>query len=157
MATKKEKKTLESSTFYTIAWIAALSHEGTVALARRATKLSYMTPWLDARIPVLLGGAIPGPDDAALVEIGAASPPGTPPCTALGQFTPDADHPAGCTCCAARQAAALALDRLFLQRARGEVPFFRRVAAVLATERGEASLRAALASDPVVAARYRLG
>ena len=96
---------------------------------------------------------MPAPGDAALVETGAASPPGIP----LGQFTPDAGHPAGCACCAARQAAALALDRLFLQRARGEIPFFRRVAAVLATERGEASLRAALASDPIVSARFRLG
>ena len=96
---------------------------------------------------------MPEPGDAALVELGAVSPPGIP----QSQFTPDADHPAGCTCCTARQAAALALDHLFLQRARGEVPFFRRVAAVLATERGETSLRAALASDPVVSARYRLG
>ena len=100
---------------------------------------------------------MPGPGDAALVEAGAASPPDVPLGIPSGQFTPDTDHPAGCACCAARQAAALALDRLFLQRARGEIPFFRRVAAVLATERGEASLRAALASDPVVSARFRLG
>jgi hypothetical protein len=116
-----------------------------------------MAPWLDARIPVLLGGAIPGPDDAALVETGAVPSPSLRSCIALGEFTPTADHPVGCTCCAARPAAALALDRLFLRRARGEVPFFRRVAAVLTTADGEASLRTALTSDPVVSARYRLG
>ncbi len=110
-----------------------------------------MPPWLDARIPIFVG-ADPAPGDAALVETGASPPPGVP----LALFTADVPHPVGCACCAARVGAALALDRLFLRRARGEVTFFHRVTAVLATAAGEASLRAALVSDPVVSARYRL-
>ena len=111
-----------------------------------------MAPWLDARIPVLVGADL-SPDDVALVEAGASPPAGVP----YAVFEAAAPHPAGCACCVARVGAALALDRLFLLRARGEVPFFGRVAAVLATAAGEASLRAVLATDPVVAARYRLG
>ena len=111
-----------------------------------------MPLWLDARIPILVG-ADPAPGDAALIEAGASAPPGVP----HALFAADMPHPAGCACCTARVGAALALDRLFLRRARGEVPFFRRVTAVLATAAGEASVRAALASDPVVSARYRLG
>ena len=111
-----------------------------------------MALWLDARIPVLVG-ADPAPGDVALVETGASPPPGVP----HALFAADAPHPIGCACCVARVGAALALDRLFLLRARGEIPFFGRVAAVLATSAGEASLRAVLAADPVVSARYRLG
>ncbi len=111
-----------------------------------------MPPWLDARIPIFVG-ADPAPGDAALVETGASPPPGVP----YALFEAEVPHPAGCACCAGRAGAALALDRLFLLRARGEVAFFKRVAAVLATAAGEAGVRAALASDPVVSARYRLG
>ena len=111
-----------------------------------------MAPLLDARIPVLLG-TDPSPGDAALVEMDAVPPPGVPHVA----FTAASPHAPGCACCAARTGAALALDRLFLLRARGEMPFFRQVAAVLATAAGEASLRATLDEDPVVSARYRLG
>ena len=96
---------------------------------------------------------MPAPGDAALVEHGAPPPPGIP----HALFSPATDHPVGCTCCAARTGAALALDRLFLRRVHGEVPHFNRIAAVLATAAGETSLRAALAEDPVISARYRLG
>lgn len=114
-----------------------------------------MAPWLDARIPVLVG-ADPAPGDAALMEDGAPPPGAGIPSAA---FTADGEppHPVGCACCTARSGAALALDRLFLGRARGTLPFFRRVVAVTATAAGEASVRAALAGDPVVAARYRPG
>lgn len=114
-----------------------------------------MTPWLDARIPVLVGADL-RPGDAALVEQGAAAPPGVPQAAFAVESRPEDGHLAGCACCAARTGAAVALDRLFLRRARGEVAFFGRVTAVLATAAGEASLRAALDSDPVVSARYRL-
>jgi hypothetical protein len=121
-----------------------------------------MAPWLDARIPVLVGAdptpgdAAPGcaaPDCAVLVETGAEPPPGVPHAV----FVPDQAHPAGCACCAARAGAAVALDRLFLLRARGELPLFRRVLAVVASPAGEDSIRSALSDDPVVSARFRLG
>ena len=115
-----------------------------------------MTPWLDARIPILVGAAPTGGDGAecaALVEAGAEPPPGM----AHQVFAPDEPHAAGCACCAGRAGAALALDTLFLLRARGELPFFRRVLAVVASPAGEANLKAALSGDPVVSARYRLG
>jgi hypothetical protein len=120
-----------------------------------------MAPWLDARIPVLVGADLM-PGDAvgdaaaanvALVEVGAAPPPSIPHAI----FMPDQRHPSGCACCAGRASAALALDRLFLRRARGELPLFRRVLAVVASPAGEASLRAALSDDPIVSVRYRLG
>ncbi|MDE2573876.1 MAG: hypothetical protein KGL55_01045, partial [Rhodospirillales bacterium] len=59
----------------------------------------------------------------------------------------------GCACCLPRHGAAAALGALFLARARGEVPFFRRVLAVV---RDAAAVRAALAGDVVTAARFRL-
>ena len=61
-------------------------------------------------------------------------------------------HPAGCTCCVARSEDALALDRLFLARVRGEVPWFRRVV----VPADDPALRAALTADPVLSARFRL-
>ena len=110
-----------------------------------------MAPWLDARIPVVINPAEPAAGDALLVEAGAPMPAGA------AAFGPDLPHAVGCACCVARVGAALALDRLFLRRARGEVAFFTRVAARAISEAGEASLRAALTHDPVVSARYRLG
>ena len=93
-----------------------------------------MALFLDARIPVVFG-AKPGPSDAVLVPV---DEPG---------------HPIGCACCIARSAHASALDLLFLQRVRGEVPWFTRV--VVSQESAE--IRAALAADPVLSARFRLG
>lgn len=66
-----------------------------------------------------------------------------------------AGHDPGCACCVARTPAAQALGHLFMQRARGEVAFFRRVL-IDGDAAAEASVRAALQSDPVVAARFRL-
>lgn len=65
-------------------------------------------------------------------------------------------HDAGCSCCALRTPAAETLGRLFLQRARGEVAFFRRVL-VIGNNAAEQAVRAAMQSDPVVAARFRPG
>ena len=94
-----------------------------------------MTRFIDARILVVFGGE-PGPKDIAI--------------------HPDASwaavHPAGCTCCATRGPAALALDRLFLDRVRGTVPWFDRV---LVLGEGEA-VRRAVADDTIVKARFRL-
>ena len=91
-------------------------------------------PWLDARIPVVFG-AEPGALDALLT------------------LPPGAVHPAGCGCCITRPAAAAALDRLFLQRVRGEVPWFTRVVLPLP----DPAVSDAVQTDPVLSARYRLG
>ncbi len=95
-----------------------------------------MTRFIDARIPVVFGGE-PGPNDIAI--------------------RPDpswaAVHPAGCNCCAARAAAALALDRLFLDRVRGAVPWFDRVVVLGDAE----AVRQAVLEDVVAGSRFRLG
>jgi hypothetical protein len=114
-------------------------------------------PWsLDARIPVRLAepGAPALHDAAFLVEAGLAAPPGAwhesfdPRQHAVACADP------GCVGCAPRAPAALALDRLFLARARGEAPFFRQVVALMDPAR-HAAFAALLRDDPVVSARYR--
>lgn len=93
---------------------------------------------------MLIGGAaVAGADDAVLAEADA-------------RRTVAAAHPAGCSCCVPRSAAAAALTGLFLARARGEVPFFRRVVAAMDSGEGADAIRAALRDDPFVSARFRL-
>jgi hypothetical protein len=65
-------------------------------------------------------------------------------------------HPMGCTCCTPRGPVADALGRLFLARARREVPWFSAVVAVARTEAGADAVRAALRDDVVTTARFRL-
>lgn len=65
-------------------------------------------------------------------------------------------HVPGCACCVARGPAAVALDRLFQRRARGEVGFFRRVVVVTATAEGDMEVWSALRNDPLASARFRL-
>ena len=54
-----------------------------------------------------------------------------------------------------RSPAAMALAGLFAARARGGVPFFKRVV-VLGSPAARAEVEAILAVDPLVSARYRL-
>ncbi len=106
----------------------------------------------DARLPVVFGDiAMAGPHDALLIEGEAPAPPGR----AVARFSanPRRWHAVGCACCAPRAAAAAALGRLFLARARGEVAFFRRVVAVVTDP---AAVRAAIAGDALAAGRFRL-
>ncbi len=95
---------------------------------------------MDMRIPVVIGGV----PDAARGDVPLIVAEGTP------------DHATGCDCCVARSVAAMALGRLFLARARDETPWFTRVIATCETAQAEASLRAALAGDPIASARFRL-
>ncbi len=94
-----------------------------------------MAVFIDARIPVVFG-VEPSEGDAVLpAQAGAAA------------------HPAGCACCVARAPGTAGLDRLFLDRVRGAVPWFRRVV----VPEDDPALRAALEADPVLSARFRLG
>ena len=106
-----------------------------------------MTLMFDARVPVVFGNCRDAQEGDVVLAGMLEGPPGHNLVGAL-------DHGAGCACCVARTPAAQALNRLFMQRARGEVAFFRRV--VVEGQALEAAVRTALQSDPVAAARFRL-
>jgi hypothetical protein len=96
-----------------------------------------MALFIDARIPVVFGGAV-GAKDAVLA-----------PDASWGNL-----HPVACACCVGRGPAAQALDQMFLDRVRGSIPWFSRV---VVDPEGEAAVRSALVEDAVVSARFRLG
>ena len=108
----------------------------------------------DDRVPVRFGVAgEAGPGDALLIE---GEAPGDRP--AIARFTVPVrvpTHPFGCVCCAPRGPVAEALGRLFLARARGELPWFRCVVAVTHSAAGADAVRAALTADVVTTARFR--
>lgn len=120
----------------------------------------------DGRIPVLLRTG-PAPDDAgpetALLfdadrPAGEDDAPGGERAAALTRvvaFRAPAGHGSGCACCAALSPLGRALALLFVERARGGVPFFRRVVLV-SDVAGWAAARAALAADPIAGSRFRL-
>ncbi|MCS6922192.1 MAG: hypothetical protein NZM07_09815 [Elioraea sp.] len=85
---------------------------------------------------------------AVVVAADAIAPRGDP----LVRRLASSRHGAACACCRPRAALAEALHRLFLDRARGAVPWFDRVELRLAVD---AETLAAFA-DPLVAARFRL-
>ncbi len=105
----------------------------------------------DARIPLILGR----PDRAAAGDALLAE--GDHP-AAAACFTPaiSSGHGAGCACCASRNAAGRALAALLQDRARGTVPFFRRVVAFTLTQAGRREVEVALESDPVASSCFRL-
>jgi hypothetical protein len=107
----------------------------------------------DTRIPIVMGGK-PGPNDALLVEDGQTMPAtGYAVRFTLARAKPG--HITGCTCCTPRSPAAGALTTLFQSRARATAPFFTRVTA-LASPAGQAAIRAAVATDVVASARFRV-
>jgi hypothetical protein len=109
---------------------------------------------LDARIPVRFGPLDQaGGDDALIVEGGPAPRTGA---AAVAFELDGGGHPAGCACCVARSPAAQALYALFQARAKGEVPFFRRVLAVTRTPEGDLAVWSAVRNDPLAAGRFRL-
>ncbi len=107
---------------------------------------------IDARIPLRFGNlADRTTTDAVLTDGSAGSMDGP-----SAQFSVrEMDHPAGCACCRPQTAAAAALAGLFRTRAVTPGAAFASVLAVVSAA-GEAAVRDALASDPVVSARYRL-
>ena len=120
-----------------------------------------MPVFADARIPVTivrdeaaLAAALPGKPAAILAE---APPPALPRgAVALASFdlyVPT--HPSGCACCGARSPVAVALDRLFLARMKGDAPWFDRVVALCPEEDSRAALAAVLREDAVTLSRFR--
>jgi len=107
---------------------------------------------MDPRIPVLFGR--PGEPIAPETGVLVADHQEVPGAAAVARVARQAPDLAACACCAPRGDVARALSRLFLARARGEVGFFRQV--VVRTAALEPEVRAALAGDVLVAARYRL-
>ena len=120
-----------------------------------------MAIFVDARVKLRIGTAdAAGPYGALLIEGEADAPEGAtharftlPHSSTLAE---GAAHPSGCACCLPRGPVAEALSRLFLQRVRGEVAYFSEIVAVPGSSEGEAAIRAALQTDPVIAARFRL-
>jgi len=111
-----------------------------------------MNRFVDARIPLVFADqAEAGPGDAVLREGNGTPAPGQ----GWFEIGPKTGHMLGCACCAPRNAAGIALARLFLARGRGQGPFFRRVVADTRTEAGRAAIGHALALDPLVSACFR--
>ncbi|GBQ63752.1 hypothetical protein AA103196_0686 [Ameyamaea chiangmaiensis NBRC 103196] len=75
--------------------------------------------------------------------------------SALSRSLAGVPHGAACVCCAGPGVLGATLMRLFQDRARGTVPFFR-TAALVAPERDHATLRTAMMADPFAMAYYQL-
>jgi hypothetical protein len=111
-----------------------------------------MRPSSDDRIPLRFGPLdTAGPEDALLLE----ERPGLAPVAgaAVARFAQGPVHRFGCVCCGGQGAAAAALAGLFQDRARGRVPWFTRVLAVV---RDPAAVAEALRADRVAAVRFRV-
>ncbi len=107
----------------------------------------------DARIPISFSGTA-GPDAAFLVEDGQNMPEtGYAVRFTLAAAKPG--HIAGCACCTPRSPAAAALTTMFHARARATAPFFTHITA-LASPAGQAAIRAAIVTDVVTRARFRV-
>jgi len=111
-------------------------------------------PWsVDARVPVLIGRLEDAEgDDALLIE---GSQRVQRPAVAHFEVA-ERQHAPGCACCAPLSPVAFALRALFQARAKGDVPFFRRVVAVTRTEEGDVAVWSAIRNDPLTAGRFRL-
>jgi hypothetical protein len=112
-----------------------------------------MGRFIDARIPLIFGDAAQADAEDVLLVEGEA-----PVEAAVARFEAvhAASHAVGCACCTPRSGAAKALSRLLLARARGEIPFFRKVIAVAGTEPGRQAVLDALETDQIVSGCFRL-
>jgi hypothetical protein len=112
---------------------------------------------LDARVPLRFAVCTEAEENSALLIEGDA-PASAGRAVARFQIpAAQTGHLPSCACCIPVGPAAEALRTLFLARARGTARFFTEVVAVVETPAGEAAVRAAVAGDPLVSARYRLG
>ena len=113
-----------------------------------------MAAWsLDARIPLhlLKQGETPAEGMALLAEAPteAAAP-------AMALFSLAGAHVPACTCCGVRGPVAEALDRLFLGRVRGTMPWFTAIAALPQSTEAVEAIRQTLRDDQASSARFRL-
>jgi hypothetical protein len=107
----------------------------------------------DARVPVVYGALEDARAGDAVVFEGEVRPFAG----AAAGFVPGLRHVAECSCCAGRSEAGRALGALLHARARSEVPFFKRVVVVAATEAGRVEVANALLSDPIASTCFRQG
>lgn len=108
---------------------------------------------LDTRIAVhiLTQGEAPAPGMALLAESPTeASAP------AMALFSLAGAHVPVCACCGARGPVAEALDRLFLGRVRGTLPWFTAIAALPQSPEGAEAICRTLREDQATSARFRL-
>lgn len=115
-----------------------------------------MPRFLDARIPVRFVAQGQAHEACAWLAQDGAGVPASVPVVRFSLPPSPVGHPAACSCCIPRGPVEEALGRLFLARVRGEVPFFRTVIAVASNDLGVAAIKAALRTDPVSQARFRL-
>jgi hypothetical protein len=108
--------------------------------------------WQDDRLPIYLEAPPVLAGEIAWLVEGDVAAPGP----IVERFTLDPVHAPGCTCCLPRGAAARALGRLFLRRARGDVAPFTAVAVRARGAAGAAAVAAAVTSDVLARARFRL-
>lgn len=117
---------------------------------------------VDSRISVAIAADLAALDLAlaeatpAAVLAEAPAPPRPDAAVAMADFGPVGLHASGCACCAGRVPAAVALDRLFQARVRGQCGWFDRVLALAPTPAGRAAVSAVLHGDALTAARFRL-
>jgi len=105
----------------------------------------------DSRIPVLFVSLeLAGAEDAVLTD---ANSPAVDHYIVARLGAGSGGHAVGCNCCVWRSSAAQAMTTLYHARARGELPLFRRLIVDLPAN-GAAEVRAALAEDRFVAARF---
>jgi hypothetical protein len=107
--------------------------------------------FIDARLPIRFGAMCERRPGEAVLSDAADAPAPFARLTGAG-----GGHPVDCACCIQRSGAALALAALFRERAVGAGPAFGSVLAVVGPD-AEGAIRAALADDPLVSARFRLG
>lgn len=113
-----------------------------------------MPAWsLDARIPIhlLKPGEPPAPGMALLAEA-----PTEVSAPAMALFSLTGAHVPGCACCGVRGPVAEALDRLFLGRVRGTLPWFTAIAALPQSPEVAEAIRQTLRDDQASFARFRL-
>ncbi|MCQ4159422.1 hypothetical protein NON00_05730 [Roseomonas sp. GC11] len=118
--------------------------------------MSSIMRWsLDARTPLRLAEAAAVPPGAVLLAEDGAPLPASPAVVERFAAPPPQPHPVGCACCQPRNPVAIALDRLFLARTRGQAPWFKEIWVVLRSADGARALEAALDGDSVTQARFR--
>jgi hypothetical protein len=125
--------------------------------------MSSMAWSLDARLPLhivesaeALAAALATGSGPAAVLAEAPPPPALPAgAAALVSFDPWMPHGVACGCCGGRSPAAVALDRLFQARVRGQCAWFDRVLALAETPEARQEVATALRDDVVPAARLR--